>query len=112
MTTVFDPLGTPTIAYNKAGKVMFDLVANAGSGFGNAVQIPYVSGETTVFVVTGSGGAVYFDAAFEMGDTVEISISGGSLECYDSAGGGHGTFSSNVKFVLRDPLTNYWKRIG
>lgn len=113
MTTVLDPLGNPTIVYNRSGRNIQYIVANAGTAFVDAVQIPHVSEETIVFVDNSLGaGAVYFASDFEIGDTVVIHAS--NTYVYDSAG----TFNDDIngvppygKFIWKDPGNN-WRRIG
>jgi hypothetical protein len=113
MTTVVDPLGTPIIAFNRSGKNIQSIVANAGTAFVDAVEITHVSEETIVFVDTtgGSGsGAVYFASDFDLGDTVTLHGANGYV--YDSAGNFLDYINGYLTFIWKDPTSGFWRRIG
>lgn len=72
MTTVVDPLGTPSPIYNRNGVTIVN-VAAGGSGQSDATPIPAVSGHT-VALVGGSGGGVLLPSGSDIGDVVEVYI--------------------------------------
>lgn len=92
MVTVVDPLGTPSIVYNKSGKTLMYLTANAGGDFVDAVEISHITEDTTVVLNLADSmgnaatGAVYFASDFDLGDRVTLISNHGTLNVYDSAG--------------------------
>ena len=84
MTTVIDPLGTPSPVYNRSGTVILAVTPGATSGStqgsaigNNGTPIPSVAQETVVTVATSfSSGAwntvVLLPSAAEIGDVVEV----------------------------------------
>ena len=119
MTTVLDPLGTPTIIYSKSGKNIQNIIASSGSTFVNAVVIPHVSEETIVILdAQMSAGALYFAADFDLGDTVRImtngSNNGNACYVYNSNGSPRGNLTAIgfAKFILLDPSTQDWKQLA
>jgi hypothetical protein len=79
MATIIDPLGTPSIVYNKSGTVLIAMDA-AGRGIGlgyegaEAVEIPHVSGHMIVIVtfIDNDNMAVSLPPDANVGDIVEV----------------------------------------
>lgn len=77
MTTIQDPLGSPTIIYNRSGSVIIFLAPNDGTAFVDAVEIPHLAGETFVFINPPLIddpilGAIKFASDFDIGDRVYV----------------------------------------
>jgi len=73
MTTIIDPLGTPSIVYNRSGSALITMNA-AGTSAGTGAAIPYVCGHTIVVAtwVSVSNFAVVLPTGSEIGDCVEV----------------------------------------
>jgi hypothetical protein len=90
MVTIVDPVGSPSIYYNKSGQVYIDLTTPNSNTFATAVKITAVAGITVVTVNRGvsQSGSVYFDSDFQIGDRVEVvhDGTGGNISVYNSSG--------------------------
>lgn len=92
MVTVTDPLGAPTIIYNRSGKVIIFLAPNDGTAFANAVEIPHLAEETFVFInppLDGDpiSGAIKFASDFDIGDRIVVHANHiTALHIYDDQG--------------------------
>jgi len=91
MTTIVDPLGTPSIVYNKSGRVIIYLLPNDGTAFANAVEVPHLAEDTIVIInppLDGDpmSGAIKFASDFELGDRVVVHTSHGGFIIYDHSG--------------------------
>lgn len=79
MTTIVDPLGTPSIYYNKSGRTIVRMSAT-GDSLATAAPIPHESGDVVV-VVDYSDGSNYWlvlPTSAEPGDTFAVfGLSGG-----------------------------------
>jgi hypothetical protein len=112
MTTVVDPLGSPSIYYNRSGRNIQSIVAASGNSFGSATQITHVSGDTICLVDGQSNGfgfgAVFPDSNFEIGDTITIWFQNtGNVYFYNNSGTFMGT--GNGMYMLVDATT--WRKL-
>lgn len=73
MATIIDPLGTPSIVYNKSGTVLIAMNA-AGNDASTGAAIPNVSGHAIVVAtwVGNSDYAVVLPSGNDIGDIIEI----------------------------------------
>lgn len=74
MTTVVDPLGTPTPIYNRSGVAIIPSLTAQGTTSSDAAIIPTVSGHTVVIVSAAghSGYGVMLPSGADIGDVVEL----------------------------------------
>lgn len=74
MTTVIDPLGTPSAIYNKSGTTIQEVTAVGTTGSG-ATQLEIVS-QTSIYLVATDDGetAIKLPASAEIGDFLEIHL--------------------------------------
>lgn len=91
MVTITDPTGTPTITYNKSGKVIMYLQPNDGTAFIDAIEIPHLAEDTIVIINPAlegdaTSGAIKFASDFDLGDRVTVHISHATCIIYDSSG--------------------------
>jgi hypothetical protein len=105
MTTVVDPLGSPSVTYNMSGTAIVSVVGGPKAGGGpigdDAVPIPRVCQTTVALVVSGFSGALFglvrLPEDAEVGDLVEVYQDPVSTESYlqvfpnigESIGGGY-----------------------
>jgi hypothetical protein len=74
MTTVVDPLGTPSVTFNKSG-VSIATIETDGSSW----PLPSLPGETKVYLVSTTGSNIHpiLPAGVDIGDVVEaVSLDG------------------------------------
>jgi hypothetical protein len=89
MTTVTDPLGSPTVFYNKSGIVYLELQCSSTEAHTPTI-IPHLSGTTllklTRAIQSGASAGFKLDSGFEIGDVIEIRCPepGASMPLYDS----------------------------
>jgi len=74
MTTTVDPLGTPSVIYNRGGTAIVEVSPSGSAGTGNAATpIPRVSQLTVALVSTSAGhNDVLLPDDAEIGDAVEV----------------------------------------
>jgi hypothetical protein len=78
MATITDPTGTPSIVYNRSGLTIVEVDAN-GTTQGAGTPIPRLSAETVAlvsFAFSGLHQAVVLPDDAEVGDVVEVYVSG------------------------------------
>lgn len=98
MTTISDPLGTPTVVYNRAGTAIVELVFVGSSP--PPVNIPRVCGHMVAVVVDGWG-ALILPANAEIGDVVEIHTNTNQCTASPPAGETLGV-GTNAVFITTD----------
>lgn len=80
MVTVLDPLGSPSIFYNRSGRAIMSASATGTGGLdgtngSDAVQLVFPTGHTTVLIATSAGNTgvrfpAYSDS--DIGDVVDL----------------------------------------
>jgi hypothetical protein len=122
MTTVIDPLGSPTPVFNRSGRAIFSFAASGDTEMG-APSIPYVSGEMIVTILTTGAiptpdRAVKLPSGVDIGDTIEL-YSDGAADLYPASGDSIDGVSSGVSVaisgikttLLRKMSSNSWRII-
>lgn len=73
MATIVDPLGTPSVIYNRSGTALFTINA-AGTNVSTGAAIPYVCGHAVAVAtwISVSDFVVVLPTGTEIGDCVEI----------------------------------------
>lgn len=120
MTTVLDPLGTPSPSYNRSGTTIIGLV---GGTHGSPTPIPLVSGITIVIVTpdVSNNNTVELPIGADVGDVVEVypETQGTGGKGYnavppsgETVGGGAVTGASGIfGVILRKVSSTDWRGI-
>jgi len=123
MTTIIDPLGTPTIVFNRGGTalVSFTAVRQAGSP-PPADPIPNVAGHIIAYIEADNNVIgqpwVALPAGADIGDICEVyanSSGDGDISAVAPSGEtleGGSTVSQNVGGYFRKITDTLWKRTG
>lgn len=79
MTTVVDPLGAPSIYYNKSGRTIVRVVAS-GDSLSTAAPIPHESGDVIALVSVPDGFNTWtvLSSSAEPGDSVAVFVTNNS----------------------------------
>ena len=123
MTTIIDPLGTPSIVYNKSGTVLITFTAVRQAGSPPAADpIPYVTGHTIAYLEADDNGIgtpwVELPTGADIGDVCEVylkqSMTGTELIVVPPSGenlGGNSNISNSNGGFFRKVEASVWKRV-
>ena len=115
MVTVVDPLGTPVPVYNRSGVAIVQV--SGGTTMSPGI-IPQVSGITVAIVTTSPGNdKVQLPSGAEIGDVVELVLSGGSgSDTLAPAGedffpAGSNSIATNAATIMRKVTSTSWSAV-
>ncbi len=116
MATVLDPLGSPSIFYNRSG-LTIQSVSAAGTTGSGATQLTLPTGHTTLLVTPSSsntGVKLPVDGDTDVGDVIEVVDNSQSFQVivYDSGNNVVDTIGNGHGVILRKVAASTWRAVA